>query len=83
VCKADCLLFSNTSSLDLDALAHALPPARMPCLAGLHFFSPAHVMKLVEVIATQGSRYYLYVYIHIYIHIYVYRLCSLSSVFFQ
>ena len=33
---------SNTSTLDVDA---------MGCAAGLHFFSPAHVMQLVEIVA--------------------------------
>jgi 3-hydroxybutyryl-CoA dehydrogenase len=43
---------SNTSSLSIDRLQDALPePGRV---AGLHFFNPAPVMKLVEVVA--GSK---------------------------
>ena len=49
ICAPDCVLASNTSYLDLDVMGTALAqPAR---LGGLHFFNPAHVMKLVEVVA--------------------------------
>jgi 3-hydroxybutyryl-CoA dehydrogenase len=45
---ADTIFATNTSSLSISALAEALPfPERM---AGLHFFNPAPVMKLVEVV---------------------------------
>lgn len=47
---ASTLVASNTSYLDLEQMAEALPtPERF---LGLHFFSPAHVMKLVEVVRT-------------------------------
>jgi hypothetical protein len=42
------LLASNTSYLDLDAIAHST--SRPQDVVGLHFFSPAHVMRLVEVV---------------------------------
>jgi 3-hydroxybutyryl-CoA dehydrogenase len=44
----DTLLASNTSSLSLTALGGAL--TRPQRLLGLHFFNPAHRMKLVEVV---------------------------------
>jgi 3-hydroxyacyl-CoA dehydrogenase len=45
--RRDCVLASNTSYLDLDLLADVVDaPERV---LGLHFFSPAHVMRLVEV----------------------------------
>jgi 3-hydroxybutyryl-CoA dehydrogenase len=45
------ILASNTSSLSLDALAEKIPgPERF---AGMHFFNPAPLMKLVEVVYTQ------------------------------
>jgi 3-hydroxyacyl-CoA dehydrogenase len=48
VCRADAILATNTSSLDVDALAAGTThPERV---LGLHFFSPAHVMPLVEVV---------------------------------
>jgi 3-hydroxyacyl-CoA dehydrogenase len=45
-----CILLSNTSTLDIDEMASALSPQRRPMFAGWHFFSPAHVMKLVEIV---------------------------------
>jgi 3-hydroxyacyl-CoA dehydrogenase len=42
------LLLSNTSSLNIDLIASALSPERRPFCAGMHFFSPAHIMKLVS-----------------------------------
>jgi 3-hydroxybutyryl-CoA dehydrogenase len=48
VCTAEAIFVSNTSSLSIDALQEALPhPERV---AGLHFFNPAPLMKLVEVV---------------------------------
>ncbi|MCB0252930.1 MAG: 3-hydroxybutyryl-CoA dehydrogenase [Anaerolineae bacterium] len=43
------ILASNTSSLSINALAGATK--RADRFVGLHFFNPAHLMKLVEVIA--------------------------------
>ena len=48
VLKPGALLASNTSTLDLDALAAVT--ARPQDVVGLHFFSPAQVMKLLEVV---------------------------------
>jgi len=50
---ADALLATNTSYLDPHAIfAGVSNPAR--CL-GLHYFSPAHIMKLVEIVALDGT----------------------------
>jgi 3-hydroxyacyl-CoA dehydrogenase len=48
VTRHDCLLASNTSTLDIDALARA--SGRGTNVIGHHFFSPANVMKLVEIV---------------------------------
>jgi 3-hydroxybutyryl-CoA dehydrogenase len=49
-CRADAILATNTSSLSVTEIAGGTRyPARV---AGLHFFNPAPVMKLVEVIST-------------------------------
>jgi len=46
--KPNAILATNTSYLDVDEIAQAVnDPTRV---IGLHFFSPAHVMKLLEVI---------------------------------
>ena len=42
------LLLTNTSTLDISAIMKRVSPKRRPFVAGMHFFSPAHVMKLVE-----------------------------------
>lgn len=48
VARPDAILASNTSTLDLDAIAaFTATPERV---VGLHFFSPANVMKLLEVV---------------------------------
>jgi 3-hydroxyacyl-CoA dehydrogenase len=52
VLRPDALLFSNTSALDIDALAATTK--RPQNVAGIHFFSPANVMKLLEVV--RGSK---------------------------
>ena len=46
VCKQDAILTTNTSTLDVDAIASAT--ARPDRVMGTHFFSPAHVMRLME-----------------------------------
>lgn len=44
----DSILATNTSYLDVNEIAAAVPhPERV---LGLHFFSPAHVMKLIEIV---------------------------------
>ncbi|CAO4374254.1 unnamed protein product [Caenorhabditis nigoni] len=48
ICKPSCIFGTNTSSLDLDEISSVLgDPSR---LVGLHFFNPANVIRLVEVI---------------------------------
>jgi 3-hydroxyacyl-CoA dehydrogenase len=48
VAKPGAVLGTNTSMLDVDAIASAT--ARPESVVGLHFFSPAHVMRLVEIV---------------------------------
>lgn len=44
----NCILATNTSSIPITRIAAAIPhPERV---VGMHFFNPAHIMKLVEVI---------------------------------
>lgn len=53
LCRPDCILASNTSSLSITGLAAGL--AHPERLAGLHFFNPAPVMALVEVVSGLGT----------------------------
>jgi 3-hydroxyacyl-CoA dehydrogenase len=48
VCKPGAILASNTSTLDINEIAMAT--TRPQDVIGLHFFSPANVMKLLEVV---------------------------------
>jgi 3-hydroxybutyryl-CoA dehydrogenase len=48
VCAGDAILASNTSSLSITAIAAGLP--RPERIAGMHFFNPAPLMPLVEVV---------------------------------
>jgi len=48
VCKPEALLATNTSYLDINDIAKTMK--RPEQLVGLHFFSPANIMKLVEVV---------------------------------
>ncbi len=48
VMKPGAILASNTSTLDVNAIAHFTK--RPQDVVGLHFFSPANVMKLLEVV---------------------------------
>jgi 3-hydroxyacyl-CoA dehydrogenase len=44
----DCVLATNTSTLDINEIASATQ--RRGSVIGMHFFSPAHVMRLVEIV---------------------------------
>ena len=48
ICKPECILASNTSAIDLNAIAAACQ--RPEKVVGMHFFSPAQVMRLLEVV---------------------------------
>jgi 3-hydroxyacyl-CoA dehydrogenase len=52
VAKPAALLATNTSTLDVDAIARAT--ARPQDVLGMHFFSPANVMRLLEIV--RGAR---------------------------
>ncbi|MDE0718746.1 MAG: 3-hydroxyacyl-CoA dehydrogenase NAD-binding domain-containing protein, partial [Rhodospirillaceae bacterium] len=48
VCKEGAVLATNTSTLDVDEIADAT--ARPEAVVGTHFFSPANVMRLIEIV---------------------------------
>ena len=50
--KPECILASNTSSIPITSIARNLSKERKKRTLGLHFFNPATIMKLVEVIKT-------------------------------
>ncbi len=52
-CRPETILATNTSYLDIEAIASAVrDPSRV---VGMHFFSPAHIMKLLEVVRTSKT----------------------------
>lgn len=53
VCKKGAILASNTSYLDVNEIAACT--SRPEDVIGLHFFSPAHVMKLLEVVVADKT----------------------------
>src|ERR1700761_3760820 len=53
IAKPEAILASNTSTLDIDEIASAT--SRPGMVIGTHFFSPANVMKLLEVVRGKAS----------------------------
>jgi 3-hydroxyacyl-CoA dehydrogenase len=53
ICKADAVLATNTSTLDVNEIASATK--RPESVIGMHFFSPANVMRLLEVVRGANS----------------------------
>jgi len=53
VCKPGAILATNTSTLDVNAIAAATH--RPQDVVGLHFFSPANVMRLLEVVRAEHT----------------------------
>jgi 3-hydroxyacyl-CoA dehydrogenase len=53
IVRPEAILATNTSYLDPDRIAAAT--AHPERVIGLHFFSPAHVMRLVEVVRCKGA----------------------------
>lgn len=51
ICKTDCIFATNTSSLPIKAVGDGLSRP----MVGMHFFNPAPVMKLVEIIASDKT----------------------------
>jgi 3-hydroxyacyl-CoA dehydrogenase len=52
-CKRGAILASNTSTLDIDEIASAT--SRPEAVIGTHFFSPANIMRLLEIVRGKAS----------------------------
>jgi 3-hydroxyacyl-CoA dehydrogenase, NAD binding domain/3-hydroxyacyl-CoA dehydrogenase, C-terminal domain len=52
-CRPDCILSSNTSTIDLNLIGKKTKAAGR--IVGAHFFSPAHVMPLLEIVRTEHT----------------------------
>jgi 3-hydroxyacyl-CoA dehydrogenase len=53
ICKPDAVLATNTSALDINQIAAVT--SRPESVIGTHFFSPANVMKLLEVVRSDKT----------------------------
>ena len=53
ICRSGAILATNSSSLDLNIIAQTTTRPQDVC--GLHFFSPANVMKLLEIVRGNAS----------------------------
>jgi len=53
ICKPGAILASNTSTLSIDEIASAT--ARPASVIGTHFFSPANVMRLLEIVRGKAT----------------------------
>lgn len=53
ICKKECILATNTSYLDINEIASVV--GRPEQVIGMHFFSPANIMKLLEVVQAKKS----------------------------
>lgn len=53
ICKPGAILASNTSYLDINEIASATK--RPEDVVGLHFFSPAHIMRLLEIVVADKT----------------------------
>jgi len=53
ICKPSCILATNTSYLDIDEIASVI--SRPEQMVGMHFFSPANIMKLLEIVKANKS----------------------------
>eukprot|EP00879_Flechtneria_rotunda_P001199 GHRR01001346.1.p1 GENE.GHRR01001346.1~~GHRR01001346.1.p1 ORF type:complete len:489 (+),score=186.50 GHRR01001346.1:104-1570(+) len=54
-CPPHAILATNTSTIDIDLVGAKLKPASRERLLGAHFFSPAHIMPLLEIVRTQQT----------------------------
>ena len=53
ICKPGAILASNTSTLSIDEIAQAT--SRLQAVIGTHFFSPANVMRLLEIVRGRAT----------------------------
>jgi len=53
VCSSSCILATNTSSLDVDKISEKVVEKQR--IIGMHFFTPAHVMPLLEIVKVSST----------------------------
>ena len=53
VCGPDCILSTNTSTIDIELIG--AKTKSQDRIIGAHFFSPAHIMPLLEIVRTEKT----------------------------
>ncbi|CAN6985814.1 unnamed protein product [Brassica rapa subsp. trilocularis] len=53
ICPPHCILASNTSTIDLNVIGEKINSKDR--IVGAHFFSPAHIMTLLEIVRTENT----------------------------
>ena len=53
ICSPTCILATNTSTINIDLIGANTKASNR--IIGLHFFSPAHVMPLLEIVRTEST----------------------------
>lgn len=56
ILNEDCCFASNTSSFSIEKMSAAVSKCRQERFIGLHFFNPATIMKLVEIVNTPKTQ---------------------------
>ena len=54
-CRPDCILSTNTSTIDINLVGGKVAKATRERILGAHFFSPAHIMPLLEIVKTEHT----------------------------
>jgi len=54
-CRQDCILATNTSTIDLQLIGKKCSATTRKRILGAHFFSPAQIMKLLEIVKTNET----------------------------
>ena len=57
-CSKECILSSNTSTIDISLIGKKTDAAER--IIGAHFFSPAHIMPLLEIVRTNETSKQVY-----------------------
>lgn len=54
-CSPTCILATNTSTINIENVVEKCKPETAKRVLGLHFFSPAHIMPLLEIVRTKAT----------------------------
>lgn len=67
VCGPDCILSTNTSTIDIELIGSKTKSQDR--VIGAHFFSPAHIMPLLEIVRTSKTSKQVCCCLHLPLHV--------------